>query len=57
MDKKRALQKIKLVSRQGVSVDVTFQLSKHQTEQGECWLIDQLLGPKRPEKQILSGSA
>lgn len=43
LDKKRALQRLKLTSSAGESVPVTFQLSKHETAQGSVWLIDQLL--------------
>ena len=43
IDKKRALQQIRLTSNAGESVPVTFQLSKHDLEQGSVWLIDQLL--------------
>ena len=43
MDKKRALQQLRLTSAAGESVPITFQLSKHNTEQGSVWLIDQLL--------------
>mmetsp|Transcript_136263 Transcript_136263/g.236934 ORF Transcript_136263/g.236934 Transcript_136263/m.236934 type:complete len:362 (+) Transcript_136263:61-1146(+) len=38
-----AIQQLHLVSRTGHSVPVTFRLSKHQREQGNVWLIDQLL--------------
>ena len=43
LDKKRALQRLRLTSSEGDKTEVTFQLSKHQTEQGLVWLIDQLL--------------
>ena len=43
LDKKRALQQLRLTSRMGEAVGVTFQLSKHDTPQGSVWLIDQLL--------------
>lgn len=43
MDKKRALQQLKLTSASGESVPITFQLSKHPAPEGEVWLIDQLL--------------
>ena len=46
LDRKRALQQIRLTSRDGVSVPVTFQLSKHANPAGSdelVWLIDQLL--------------
>jgi len=43
LDKKRALQRLKLTSSAGESVPVTFQLSIHATPQGNVWLIDQLL--------------
>lgn len=46
LDRKRALQQIRLTSRDGVSVPVTFQLSKHANPDGSdelVWLIDQLL--------------
>lgn len=43
LDKNRALQQIRLINSSGESVPVTFQLSKHSTEQGTVWLIDQLL--------------
>ena len=43
LDKKRALQQIRLTSAAGASVPVTFQLSRHVTDQGDVWLIDQLL--------------
>jgi hypothetical protein len=43
LDKNRALQQIRLINSSGESVPVTFQLSKHSTERGTVWLIDQLL--------------
>lgn len=44
IDKKRALQQIRLINSAGDSVPVTFQLSKHTTDKGAVvWLIDQLL--------------
>ena len=46
LDKNRALQQIRLTSRAGESVPVTFQLSKHANPDGSedpVWLIDQLL--------------
>lgn len=43
LDKNRALQRLRLTGRAGEAVEVTFQLSKHQTGYGEVWLIDQLL--------------
>jgi len=43
VDRKRALQQIRLTSGAGDSVPVTFQLSKYQRPEGEVWLIDQLL--------------
>ena len=43
IDKKRALQQIRLTSANGDAVPVTFQLSIHETPQGNVWLIDQLL--------------
>ena len=48
MDKKRALQQLRLTSRNGDSVPVTFQLSKHDTSAGSVWLIDQLLVKTKP---------
>merc|ERR1719446_768428 len=43
MDKKRALQALRLKSPAGEWVPVTFQLSTHETVQGECWLIQSVL--------------
>jgi len=43
LDKRRALQQLRLTSSTGESVPVTFQLSRHPTAEGEVWLIDQLL--------------
>ena len=43
LDKRRALQQLRLTSQMGTSVPVTFQLSQHSTSQGRVWLIDQLL--------------
>jgi len=43
LDRKRALQQIRLTSGTGDSVPVTFQLSKYERPEGEVWLIDQLL--------------
>ena len=43
LDRKRALQQIRLKSATGESIPVTFQLSKYRRPEGEVWLIDQLL--------------
>ena len=44
VDGRRALQQLRLVSADGTSVPVTFQLAKRTNEEGaEVWLIDQLL--------------
>jgi len=43
LDKKRALQQLRLTSSEGEVVALTFQLSIHNTAQGDVWLIDQLL--------------
>ena len=43
LDNKRGLQRVKLISRTGESVPVTFQLSKTETAAGNVWLIDQFL--------------
>lgn len=43
VDKNRALQQLRLTPASGEPVPITFQLSKHSTEQGTVWLIDQLL--------------
>lgn len=43
VDKNRALQQLRLTPASGESVPITFQLSKHTTDQGSVWLIDQLL--------------
>lgn len=43
LDNKRGLQRVKLTSRNGDSVPVTFQLSKCETAAGNVWLIDQFL--------------
>ncbi|KAL1508636.1 hypothetical protein AB1Y20_004732 [Prymnesium parvum] len=43
LDKKRAVQQLRLTGRDGKSVPVTFQLSSYPTENGDVWLIDQLL--------------
>jgi hypothetical protein len=43
LDNKRGLQRVKMKAPSGVSVPVTFQLSKCETEAGSVWLIDQFL--------------
>ena len=43
LDRKRALQQIRLKSATGESIPVTFQLSKYMRPEGEVWLSDQLL--------------
>jgi len=43
LDNKRGLQRVKMSSPSGVSVPVTFQLSKYETPAGTVWLIDQFL--------------
>jgi len=43
LDKKRALQQIRLTNQEGEVVPVTFQLRKHAQGNTEVWLIDQLL--------------
>lgn len=43
LNNKRGLQRVKMSAPSGVSVPVTFQLSKYETEAGMCWLIDQFL--------------
>mmetsp|Transcript_15242 Transcript_15242/g.30835 ORF Transcript_15242/g.30835 Transcript_15242/m.30835 type:complete len:280 (-) Transcript_15242:334-1173(-) len=43
LDNKRGLQRVKMKAPSGVSVPVTFQLSKYETEAGSVWLIDQFL--------------
>ena len=43
LDNKRGLQRVKMSSPSGVSVPVTFQLSKYETPAGIVWLIDQFL--------------
>ncbi|EOD05944.1 hypothetical protein EMIHUDRAFT_453564 [Emiliania huxleyi CCMP1516] len=43
IDKKKALQQCLLRGRSGEAVPVTFQFTKHETVDGQIWLIDQVL--------------